>query len=166
VSKPLRRTAWTMLASGLAGTALMFGAGTFAVAGGAPAGPGDQATWPAGETVTLVRPLGEPPLDTLTVSCTVTPEDGPALRKPWLGVGEALSPSVPGAATVTCAERVVLLAGAPRVVADYTRGPLLAVPLFVAVLGGLLFVPRFTHTLATLSTRGWLRRMLRIPPPD
>jgi len=58
------------------------------------------------------------------------------------------------------------LASPPRVIAEYTRGPLLAVPLFVAALGGLLFVPRFTYVLATGSTRGWMRRMLRIPPPD
>lgn len=124
--KPLRRTAWTMLIGGLAGTAIMLGTGVIMVSNAPPAGPGQEATWPAGEPRT---------------------------------------PDFTGNATITCDQPVALLTGTPRVVAAYTRGPLVTVPLLITALGMLFFFPRFTHSWAQLATRGWLRKLLRLPPP-
>jgi len=154
-----------MLIGGAVGTALMLGAGAIAVSTAPPAGPGQEATWPAGETVSLDRIPGKRNAGDPTVACTVTPEGRPAERNRWFRVGEPTSADFTGTATITCDQPVALMAGAPRVVADYTRGPLVTVPMFVAALGILFFFPRFTHYWASLSTRGWLRKMLRIPPP-
>lgn len=43
------------------------------------------------------------------------------------------------------------MTGGPQVVADITRGPLVAVPIFVALLGVLFFVPRFTYLWTRLA---------------
>lgn len=161
--KPLRRTAWGMLVGGVAGTALMLGAGAIAVVNALPAGPGQVATWPAGETVSLDRIPGTSNSGDPTATCTVTSEGRPAERR--FTIGEASAPDFAGTATITCDQPVALMTGTPRVVADYTRGPLVVVPMFVAALGILFFFPRFAHLWASFSTRGWLRKLLRIPPP-
>jgi hypothetical protein len=153
-----------MLLGGLAGTALMLGVGAIMVSNAPPAGPGQEATWPAGETMSLNRIPGERNSVDPTATCTVTPEGQPAEPNHWFTIGRPSFPDFTGAATVTCDQEVALLAGTPRVVAEYTRGPLIAVPLFITGLGILFFFPRFTLGWARLSTSGWLRKLLRIPP--
>jgi hypothetical protein len=165
--KPLRRTAWGMLLGGIAGTALMLGTGAIAVLSAPPAGPGQVATWPAGETASLARIPFEPNSGESSTTCTVTPQGRPAQRNPWLPVGRPMPPDFSGSATITCDQPLALLSGTGRVVADLTRGPWITLPLFVAFLGLLLFFPRFTHHWASFATSGWLRRLLRNPrPPD
>jgi hypothetical protein len=143
----------------------MLGGGAVAVSAAPAAGPGELATWPAGETASLDRIPGERNSGAPTVTCTLTPEGRPAERNRRFVVGDPLVPGFTGTATVTCDQPVALLTGTPRIVADHLRGPLVVVPMFVAVLGVLCFFPRFTLAWARLSTSGWLRRLLRIPPP-
>jgi hypothetical protein len=155
-----------MLLGGLAGTALMLGAGAIMVSDAPPAGPGQEATWPAGKTMSLDRIPGERNSGAPTATCTLTPEGRPAEpQRRSFTIGEPTSPDFTGTATVTCDQPVALMTGTPRIVADYTRGPLIVVPLLFAVLGILFFFPRFTHSWARLATGGWLSKMPRIPPP-
>lgn len=163
--KPLRRTAWTMLIGGLAGTAIMLGTGAIMVSNAPPAGPGQEATWPAGETMTLDRIPNKRNSGDPTAACTLTPEGRPAEHNRWYTIGEPRTPDFTGNATITCDQPVALLTGTPRVVAAYTRGPLVTVPLLITALGILFFFPHFTHSWAQLATRGWLRKLLRLPPP-
>ncbi|MCT2583720.1 hypothetical protein [Actinophytocola gossypii] len=160
--KPLRRTAWGMTIVGGALSALMLGGGALAVSGGQPAGPGQEATWPAGETVELTS-LQE--LGYTSTTCTVTPRGRPA-EDPWPhGIDRPLTPDFTGPATITCDEPVVLLTGTRLVVSDFTRSPLVTLPVFVTLLGLACFVPRFTYLWASLYTSGWMRKMVKIPPP-
>ncbi|OLF15700.1 hypothetical protein [Actinophytocola xanthii] len=154
-----------MLAAGLVGTALMLGVGAVAVSNAPSAGPGEEASWPAGETASFDRIPGERNSGDPTVTCTLTPEGRLVERGHRFTVGEPVDPDFAGTATVTCDQPVALVTGTSRIVADHARGPLVVVPMFVAALGVLLFVPRFTLALARLSTSGWLRRLLRAPPP-
>jgi hypothetical protein len=154
-----------MLIGGLAGTAIMLGIGAVMVWHAPPAGPGQAATWPAGETMTLDRIPNKRNSGDPTATCTLTPDGRPAEQN-WYTIGEPTSPDFTGNATITCDQPVALLTGTSRVVAGYTRGPLVTVPLLVTALGILFFFPRFTHSWARLSTRGWLRKLLRIPPPQ
>jgi hypothetical protein len=158
--KPLRRTAWGMLIGGVVGTALMLAAGAIAVSSSPPAGPDHKATWPEGETMTLSRIPGERNTSDPTTTCTVTPTG-----REQFTIGEPNDPDFTGAATISCDQPVALMTGASRVVADVTRGPLITLPIFVALLGILFFVPRFTYVWASLGTPRWLRRLFRIPPP-
>lgn len=153
-----------MLLGGLACAALMLGIGALMVSKAPPAGPGQEATWPAGEIMSLDPIPGGPNTVDLTVACTVTPEGRPAEPNRWFTLGRPRFPDFTGDATVTCDQQVALMTGTPRVVAEYTRGPLIAVPLFIMGLGILFFFPRFTLGWARLSTSGWLRKLLRIPP--
>lgn len=143
-----------MVIGGVVATALMLGAGALAVANGPAAGPDRAATWPAGETMTLSRVPGERNSGETTTTCTVTPEGQPGERD-WFTVGESYAPDFTGSATITCDQPVALMTGGPRIVADHTRGPLVAVPIFVALLGVLFFFPRFTYVWAKIAT--WFR---------
>jgi hypothetical protein len=153
-----------MLLGGVIGTALMLGAGAIAVSNAPPAGPGQEAIWPAGETVSLDRIPGEPNSSDLSVTCTVTPEGRPAEPNRRFAVGVPRSPDFSGTATITCDQPVALLTGTPQVVAEYTRGPLVTVPMFVTALGILCFFPRFTYCWARFSTPDWARKLFGRPP--
>lgn len=154
-----------MLIGGLAGTAIMLGTGAIMVSNAPLAGPGQEATWPASETMTLHRVPNERNSGDPTATCTLTPEGRPAEpQHRSYTIGEPRTPDFTGNATITCDQSVALMTGTPRVVAGYTRGPLITVPLLITALGILFFFPRFTHTWARLSTRGWLRKILRLPP--
>ncbi|HEX6357353.1 hypothetical protein [Actinophytocola sp.] len=153
-----------MRIGGLAGTVLMLGVGAIMVSNAPPAGPGQEAIWPAGETMMLDRIPNKPNTGDPTATCTLTPEGRPTRRNQFLTIGDPRSPDFTSTATITCDQPVALMTGTPRVVASYTRGPLIVVPLFIAVLGVLFFFPRFAHSWARLSTSGWLRKMLRLPP--
>lgn len=107
-----------------------------------------EATWHAGQTVTFNRVPGERNPGTRFVACTLTREDGEPEPRSRLLVGEPLTPDFTGSATVTCDQPVALLTGSARVVAEYTRGPLVALPLFAAAIGVLYFFPRFTMAWA------------------
>lgn len=150
--KPLRRTAWGMLLGGLAVAALMVGVGLYVVSKGEPAGPGQSATWPGGADISVSRPFGpqQGGGDAHSVVCTVTPERGQPMptRLTW---GERNHPNFTGSATITCEQPVRVLTGPAIAIAGNTRGPLLMVPLFVAILGILFFFPRFTAIWASHS---------------
>jgi hypothetical protein len=165
--KPLRRTAWGTLIGGLVGTMLMLGVGAIAVLNAPPAGPDHEAIWPAGATMSISRipfPFSRETSEATENMCTVTPE-GRSPESHWFTNGKPNRADFTGTATVTCDQQVALLTGTPRVIAQYTRGPLIMVPLFGVVLGILALFPRFTYVWASLSTGGRLaRRVLRIPP--
>ena len=165
--KPLRRTAWGLVAGGLAGLALIVGAGLIASATSQPAGPGDEATWPAGETMALYRvPLRAGSDNSLVAHCRLTPQDQQTASDFDVTVHERVTPDFSGDATITCDQEVTLQTGVALTVSEVTRGPLLVVPLFAVAIGILCFVPRFTYYWARINTTGWMRKMLRIPPPD
>jgi hypothetical protein len=163
--KPLRRTAWGMLIGGLIGTALMLGAGSIVVLNAPPAGPNEEAIWTAGEAMSISRiPFSRNVGESTGTLCTVTPE-GRSPETHRFSYGEPNTADFTGTATVTCDQQVALLTGTPRVIADYTRGPLITVPILVVFLGILAFFPRFTYAWASLSTPGRLaKRLLRVPP--
>lgn len=159
--KPLRRTAWCMLLGGLAVAALMLGVGAYVVSHGAPAGPGQSATRPAGTDMSVDRPPGPQPDggDTSSVICTITPEGGRPMRTD-LAWGERNRPDFTGSATITCDQPARVLTDPQLTIADNTRGPLIAVPLFSVFLGILFFFPRFaafwashTRPFSALRTR-------------
>lgn len=158
--KPLRRTAWGLLIGGLAGLALMVGAGLIAQANGQPAGPGKEATWPDGETVALYRvPLQEDGDKGGTAYCRLTP-DGEETRTDYgVEVHQRVRPDFSGDAVVTCDQEVMLLTGETVLtVSEISRGPLITVPLLAVLLGILFFVPRFTLAWARASNGRWFRR--------
>lgn len=144
--KPLRRTAWTLLLFGLVGTVLQLGAGVLVVGwAGDPAGPGQEATWPAGQTMTLNRQPGRLNTDPQrTAHCLLTP-DGERPEKVGIPVGTETEPLAPGAAKITCDQPLALLTGTPMTIVHYLRGPLICVPLLAFFLGILFFFPRFTY---------------------
>jgi hypothetical protein len=150
--KPLRRTAWSLLLGGLGVAAVMLGVGAYAVSKGASAGPGQSATWPAGKEISIDRPLGvQQGGDSMySVICTVTPEAGEPTRT-RLSWGERNQPEFAGSAAITCDQAARVLTEPELTIAINTRGPLIAVPLFAAGLGGFLFFPRFTMVAASLS---------------
>ena len=49
---------------------------------------------------------------------------------------------------VSCAAPVALPAGFPRTVAELTRGRVMVVPMFAALLGSAFFFPHFTRAWA------------------
>lgn len=166
--KPFRRTAWVMLVGGLLLTALMLGGGWYLTRDGEPAGPGETATWPGGEEITMVRPPGDKDSPRyLGVTCVVTPNGGaPSTRA--LTWNEPMTPDFPGRATVSCDSQAFLLSGAGLWAVSVLRGPLVALPLVVAVLGGLLFFPRFTLAWARAANPRWIGRAVgrgRNDPP-
>jgi hypothetical protein len=124
-----------MLTGGLAGIAIMLGTGAIMVSNAPPAGPGQEATWPASETMSLDRTPNKRNSGNPTATCTLTPEGQPAEQNRRYTIGDPTQP-------------------------DFT-----GVPLLITTLGILFFFPRFTHTWARLPTQGWLRKMLRLPPP-
>jgi hypothetical protein len=150
--KPLRRTAWSMLLSGLGLAAVMIGVGLYVVGKGAPVGPDQPATWPAGTEIAVFRPAG-PQQDNgkyALIACTASPENGrPRLVFPiW---AESLRPDFSGSAILTCPQSARVLTGSAITVAAVCRGPLIAVPLFAAGVGALFFFPRFTAFAASIS---------------
>lgn len=150
--KPLRRTAWSMLLGGLVVAGVMLGVGVLAVGQGEPAGPGQVARWPADTEIAVFRPVGRQADggSVSTVACTVGLPDGRTERlfPRW---ADRLTADFSGPATITCERPVMVLSGTRLTVAGIVRGPLIALPLFVAILGVLLFVPRFTRTWAGLT---------------
>ncbi|MCT2582437.1 hypothetical protein [Actinophytocola gossypii] len=142
--KPLRRTAWGLFLGGLLGLVLMVGAG-FVASGGPPAGPGSEATWPAGETVAFYRvPLAENGDQGTTMYCRLTP-DGEETRTDYdIPVHRRVTPDFSGDATITCDQEVTLVTGETRLtVSEVSRGPWLTLPLLAIVVGVLCFFPRF-----------------------
>ncbi|WP_424183728.1 hypothetical protein ACOBQX_17295 [Actinokineospora sp. G85] len=158
--KPLRRAAWSMLAIGILLTGLMLGAGAFVVGQGDPAGPGRVAEWPADTEIGVFRPLGPPRGDAQvgTVPCTVRAGSDTEQRAPQWGV--PLAPNFSGSATVTCERPATVLSGTALTAASLLRGPLIVLPMAVAILGVLLFVPRFTQVWAGLTQPfgSWMKR--------
>lgn len=164
--KPLRRTAWGLFIGGLVGTALQLSVGVLAVSqGGTPAGPGQEATWPAGQTMTLARTPGEINTDAArTARCLVT-EDGKQ-RKEGFTVGEPAEPVARADVKITCDQPLSLLTGTPKTVAEYARGPLICIPLLVTFLGILFFFPRFTFFWARSRFGDSMMRAMKLPPFD
>lgn len=165
--KPLRRTAWWLLLGGLAGMVLMFGVGGIAVVNAPRTGPHQEASWPAGETMSVSRipfpfgPVQESPES--GADCTVTPA-GRDRESHWFGYGEPNSTDFTGTATITCDQTLAVLTGAPRVVAHYTRGPLIMVPILATLLGILAFFPRFTYIWSRAGAGRFVRPWPRTPP--
>ena len=149
--KPLRRTAWSMLVIGVVVTGLMLGTGALIVGQGDPAGPGQVAQWPADTEIAVFRPFGrqQDGGKVGTIPCAVGAGGGIERREPQWEV--RLVPDFSGSATVTCERPATVLSGTALTVASTVRGPLIILPMAVAVLGLLLFVPRFTRDWASLS---------------
>jgi hypothetical protein len=164
--KPLRRTAWAMLICGLALTAAQLSVGVLAVSqGGTPAGPGQEATWPAGQTMVLDRTPGELNTEAArTARCLVT-ENGKQ-RRETLAVGDPTEPLSPGDVTLTCDQPLTLLTGTPMTIAEYARGPLICIPLLLTFLGILFFFPRFTFFWARSRVGDTMMRAAKLPPFD
>jgi hypothetical protein len=146
-AKPFRRTAWTLLIVGVAASTLMLGGSALVVSQGETAGSDHTARWPAGADVGVFRPART---DTSGTKCTVTQADGQA-DTIWPEYGERLSPTWRTEATIGCEPAATILTGGKLTIAQITRGAWIAVPLFLAILGALLFVPRFTMVWASLT---------------
>jgi hypothetical protein len=151
-----------MLIGGVVAAGLMLGGGALIVSQGDPAGPGEQASWPAGTDIALLRrpgPQSDAALNDSGIACTVTLPDGRTTQQvaDW---GERLTPDFTGPATITCEHQVMVLSGAKLTFAGILRSAWIVLPLFVAILGILLFFPRFTMVWASLSQPigGWIRR--------
>lgn len=158
--KPLRRTAWSMLIGGVVVAGLMFGGSALAVRNGSETGPAQSANWPAGADIGVFRPLGpQSEQDSVGPKCTVTRADG-AAKPVWPSWSERLTPDFEGPATITCERPARVLTGWALTVAGITQSAWIALPLFVAFLGILLFFPRFTMVWASLSQPigRWIRR--------
>jgi hypothetical protein len=143
--KPLRRTAWSLLIGGLVLIVLMIGTGLLLLAGGEDIGerasvhkhPGPQAA-------------GAP-------RCELIGSDGePEYR--WLDWADSARSS--GDVTVRCAQDAIFLTGSASWIASALQGPLIVAPVGLALLGILLFFPRFTLSWARLTNRSLVRRWL------
>jgi hypothetical protein len=154
--KPFRRTAWTLLIVGVAVSALMLGGSALVVSQGETAGSDHTARWPAGADIGVFRPART---NTSGTKCTITQADGQA-DTVWPEYGERLSPAWQGEATIGCDPAATILSGGNLTIAEVTRSTWIAVPLFLAILGALLFVPRFTMVWASLTQPigRWIRR--------
>lgn len=157
--KPLRRTAWSLLIGGLVLTGLMIGAGLLVLAAGEDIGPGRPAVWPAGERASVHKHPG--PQDAESSKCEVIGSDGkPEYR--WLDWADSVRSSTE--VMVSCKQEAIFLTGTASSVAAALQGSLIMVPVAVALLGILLFFPRFTLAWARLSNprgglvRRWLDR--------
>jgi hypothetical protein len=162
--KPLRRTAWALLICGMVATFLQLAVGVLAVThGGSPVGPGHEAVWPNGQTMTLNRvPGGIDSTPAYTTRCVLTSEDRAAEPPVSLPIGEPVRRETVGDVRVSCDENVALLTGTPMAIADLARGPLIGVPLFVVFLGILFFFPRFTFLLARNRLGDAMLRAMRV----
>ncbi|OLF15339.1 hypothetical protein BU204_22095 [Actinophytocola xanthii] len=142
-----------MLLGGLGVAVVMMGIGAYAVGTGQSVGPDQEAIWPAGTEIGISREFGRRQQaggEATIVTCAVTPENGNphTIDAMW---GERISPRFTGPASITCEYRAKVLTGGALTTAGITRGPLVAVPLFVAGLGVFFFFPRFTAFAASLS---------------
>lgn len=153
--KPLRRTAWTLLVGGVLISAVMLGGSAIVVSQGETAGPGQAARWPAGADIGVFRPAQT---DSSGTRCTVTQVDGQTTTV-WPDYGERLT-AQGEATTIMCDPAATILTGGKLTIAQVTRSAWIALPLFLAILGALLFVPRFTMVWASLTQPigRWIRR--------
>jgi hypothetical protein len=160
--KPFRRTAWSMLCGGVVVAGLMLGGGALVVSQGDPAGPGEQANWPAGADIAVFRRPGPQPeaaRNDSSVACTVTLPDGRTIQE-FADWNERLTPDFAGQAMITCEHQVMVLSGAKLTLARTLQSEWIVLPLFVAILGILFFFPRFTMVWASLTQPigRWIRR--------
>jgi hypothetical protein len=151
-----------MLIGGVVLAGLMLGGGALVVSQGDPAGPDDRATWPAGADIAVFRRPGPQPeaaRNDSSVACTATLPDGRTIQQ-FADWNERLTPDFAGPATITCEHQVMVLSGTKLTVARTLQSAWIVLPLFVAVLGILLFVPRFTMVWASLTQPigSWIRR--------
>jgi hypothetical protein len=130
------------------------------------AGPHHEATWPAGQTISVTRiPFSSQTRESTETGyeCTVTPQGRRGEHRSFSD-GRPAAPDFTGSATITCDGPVALLTGAPRVIASYSKGPLFMVPIFAFFAGILAFFPGFTRAWAGMSTDGRVANMLaRVP---
>jgi hypothetical protein len=148
--KPLRRTAWSLFLGGWVLLALMIVAGIVASGAGQDAGPGHTATWPNGQVIALLRPLGPGSSSGSSITCTVT-APGTKPERQWLTLGKSVPPGPPDA-SITCDKPAKLLTGTARVTSQTVRTPLIMLPVLMIIVGLALFVPRITWTVAKMGS--------------
>lgn len=164
--KPLRRTARALLFCGLFATLLQLSIGVLAVSrGGTPAGPGQEATWPAGETMALDRTPNKISTDTSRWTRCLVTEDGRQSTE-IIAIGEPVKPLARGDVRITCDRPLTLLTGTPMTIADYARGPLICLPMFVTCLGILFYFPRFAFFMSRNPVGDAMMRAMKLPPFD
>ncbi|WP_156893700.1 hypothetical protein [Actinokineospora enzanensis] len=147
--KPLRRVAWVLFLGGIAITAVMIAMGWFLLRHGETAGPGHAASLQEGVEVGVFRPGGAGDVPDTTFRCEITSAtDGTWTR--YLSWGTVLS-DVAGSGSITCENPATVLSGPAATAVGLLRGPLIAVPMFAAVIGLLLFFPRFAGAWAGFS---------------
>jgi hypothetical protein len=144
--KPLRRTAWSLFLGGLVLLPLLVGTGVLVSGQGDDVAPGRDATWQAGQTIALLRPLGPNSPSASSITCTAT---APDMQPRRLAVSESITTAQ--TATISCDRPVKLVAGSARVAAQTARNPLIVLPIAMVIAGSFLFFPRFSLMLARMG---------------
>lgn len=136
--KPLRRTAWSLLIGGLVMTGLMVGVGLLLLAGGEDIGPGRPGVWPAGERASVHKHPG--PKDTQVPRCEALGTDDEREYR-WLEWADSVRSPIEF--TVTCKQGAIFLTGTASAIVSAFQSELIMAPIVAAMLGILLFFPRF-----------------------